>query len=123
MVSAFGSSPLLAAILQLVKRVTATLLTWSPVWIAALLIWQFTTRGLRPAQAEQMRLERAAPAVQERHQRRQGQFEVMAAEREAWDDPVFRERQRRLRMEEKAHGPASLPEQGEHSAPPVKTRR
>ena len=97
MASSFRPSSAAGTALQLVRRVVGTLFAWSPVWISAILIWQFTTRGLRPAQAEQSRLEQAAPAVQERHTRRRQEFEVMAAERDAWYDPVYRERRRRLR--------------------------
>ncbi len=92
-------------LLRLPLVVLRTLLAWSPVWISAILIWQFTTRGLRPAQAESQRLRHLAPEVEGRHDARKADFEVMAAESEAWDDPVFRERQRRLRAAARGEDP------------------
>jgi hypothetical protein len=82
---------------RLIARPIRFVLVWSPVWIPCVLIWQFSTRGLQPSQAEQARLEQETPRVLERYEEERADFEVMAAEAEAWTDPVFRERRRRLR--------------------------
>ncbi len=76
-------------------RVLRTVIGWSPVWVPALLFWQISVGGLRPALAEQRRLEDVRPAVEERHDETTQEFEVMSAEYRAWDDPVYHERRRR----------------------------
>jgi|GEM_PF-2617194 len=76
-------------------RVLRTVIGWSPVWVPALLFWQISVGGLRPALAEQRRLESVRPAVEERHDATTQEFEVMSAEYRAWDDPVYHERRRR----------------------------
>lgn len=82
---------------RLIAKPFRFVLVWSPVWIPGILIWQFSTRGLEPTQAEQARLEGVTPNVIERHDQQRANYEVMAAEAEAWTDPVFLERRRRLR--------------------------
>lgn len=79
-------------------------ITWSPIWVPALLFWQISVGGLRPALAEQKRLEDERPAVKERHNATSREFEEMSAEHRAWDDPVYRER---LRRANRAEGEAS----------------
>lgn len=76
-------------------RIAGFVLRWAPVWVPALLIWQITSGGLKPALAEQRRLADERPGVEERHDRTSAELERMAAERRAWEDPVFRERARR----------------------------
>ena len=68
---------------------------WAPVWIPLGLFAQIALLGLEPARAERDRLEREAATVEARHERTRTRFERMQAEREAWDDEVFRERWRR----------------------------
>ena len=98
---------------QLIVRSVRFTLAWSPVWIPAILIWQFSTRGLEPSQAERTRLDAAAPQVLERYEKQRANFEVMAAEAEAWTDPVFRERRRRLRASAR-EASMPLPTDGPH---------
>jgi hypothetical protein len=81
-------------------RALKTAISWSPVWVPALLFWQISVGGLRPALAEQKRLEAERPAVEERHDETTRDFEVMSAEHRAWDDPVYRERRRRANTDE-----------------------
>lgn len=76
-------------------RLLGRAVSWSPVWVPALLFWQVSIGGLRPALAEQRRLEQERPAVEERHDATTEAFEEMSAERRAWEDPVYRERVRR----------------------------
>ncbi|MCB9909549.1 MAG: hypothetical protein H6829_04695, partial [Planctomycetes bacterium] len=74
------------------------LVGWSPVWIPLILMWQFADRGLRPALAERQRLHQLAPQVEAEHQDSEQAFEVLQAEAIAWQDPVYRERLRRLEL-------------------------
>lgn len=76
-------------------RLLRTSVRWAPVWVPLVLIWQLTEGGLKPALSEQRRLQSEEPAVVDRHERTQGEFERLTAQREAWDDPLFRERVRR----------------------------
>jgi hypothetical protein len=94
-------------------RVLGAALRWAPVWVPALLFWQIATAGLRPALAEQRRLDAARPVVEARHERTTQEFESMAALIRAWGDPVFKERVRRARASEKerAHR-APAPQKG-----------
>lgn len=81
-------------------RILKSAIAWSPVWVPALLFWQVTVGGLRPALAEQERLEDRRPEVEERHEKTSAEFEVMSAEHRAWEDPVYRERRRRAARSE-----------------------
>ena len=72
------------------------LLYWAPVWVPLVLLWQVGTRGLQPALAEEARLERLAPEVMARHAREKARFEHLDREVRAWNDPVYRERRRRM---------------------------
>jgi hypothetical protein len=91
--------PSLVAVLgRLARGVTWTM----PIWVPALLLWQVFGRGLAPALAERRRLEHVAPEVEARHAATRSTFERLEAEVEAWSDPVYRERLRRLRAAEEA---------------------
>ncbi len=72
------------------------LLYWAPVWVPLALLWQVATRGLEPALAEQARLEDEEQDVRSRHLRAQSEFEALDREADAWHDPVYRERVRRI---------------------------
>lgn len=99
---------------RLIARPIRFILAWSPVWIPAILIWQFSTLGLKPTQAEQARLKDVTPEVLQRYEEQRANFEVMAAEVEAWTDPVFQERQRRRRLRAAAReASATLPTQAD----------
>ncbi|MEM1453275.1 MAG: hypothetical protein AAF957_13840 [Planctomycetota bacterium] len=87
-------------------RILGAVLRWAPVWVPALLFWQITTGGLQPALAERSRLDGVRPEVEARHSNSQAEFERMAAERRAWEDPVYQERRRR------ATSPADEPADG-----------
>lgn len=73
---------------------------WAPVWIPAILLWQFASKGLQPALVEAQRLDRVAPGVEARHAEAQESFEQVEAEAKAWQDPVYRERRRRMRFQD-----------------------
>ncbi|MEM9380789.1 MAG: hypothetical protein AAGB93_12625 [Planctomycetota bacterium] len=79
-------------------RILGAVLRWAPVWVPALLFWQITTGGLQPALAERSRLDGARPEVEQRHSKSAAEFERMAAERRAWEDPVYLERMRRAKF-------------------------
>jgi hypothetical protein len=81
-------------------RILKSAISWSPVWVPALLFWQVAVGGLRPALAEQKRLEGMRPQVEERHEETSAEFEVMSAEHRAWEDPVYQERRRRAARSE-----------------------
>jgi len=81
-------------------RIFKSAISWSPVWVPGLLFWQISVGGLRPALAEQKRLEQERPEVEERHGETTHEFEVMSAEHRAWDDPVYQERRRRAARSE-----------------------
>ncbi|MEM9803166.1 MAG: hypothetical protein AAGA20_22800 [Planctomycetota bacterium] len=80
-------------------RVLGVALRWAPVWVPALVLWQIVSGGLEPALAEKKRLDDARPVVERRHERSTDEFEQMSAERRAWDDPVYRERIRRVKRD------------------------
>ncbi|MCA9002454.1 MAG: hypothetical protein KDB61_11055 [Planctomycetes bacterium] len=81
---------------------------WAPVWVPVLLLWQFSTRGLVPALEEARRLEGVEPEVHARHAEAKSAFEHIRAEAEAWQDPVYRERRRRLRLQQNSEPDAVL---------------
>jgi hypothetical protein len=83
----------LAGVIQGIKH-------WAPVWIPSILLWQFATKGLVPAVNEARRLQEVAPEVDARHAEAKEAFEQVQAEAQAWQDPVYRERRRRLRFQE-----------------------
>jgi hypothetical protein len=70
------------------------------VWIPLGLFAQIALLGLRPALVEAKRLEHEAAGVEARHERTEQEWKRMRAEREAWDDEVWRERMRRAHLEE-----------------------
>lgn len=85
---------------RLVGAGTSLLVYWMPVWVPLVLLWQVADRGLRPAQEEALRLAREEQTVAARYTGARRSFERMSAEAEAWTDPVYRERVRRLRLAE-----------------------
>ncbi len=84
-----GSSSALA-------RVGGWLYGWSGVWVSLLLCAQFAQRGVRPALEERERLDELAPRVEHRYGEARYAFEELEAEAIAWQDPVYRERRRRI---------------------------
>jgi hypothetical protein len=75
----------------------ARILYWSPVFVALALFAQVALRGLRPAVSEHRRLAAAEAVLEARRARDQALGERIALELRAREDPIFRERQRRLR--------------------------
>ncbi|MCP5020396.1 MAG: hypothetical protein GY930_01355 [bacterium] len=94
------SSPVPLAVVAGVRRLVFEVKYWAPVWIPGMLLWQFTTKGLQPTLTEAHRLEEVAPGVNARHVEAKSAFEQVQAEAKAWQDPVYRERRRRLRSQE-----------------------
>ncbi len=94
------SNPVPQAVVAVVRRLVFEVKYWAPVWIPGMLLWQFTTKGLQPTLTEAHRLEEVAPGVNARHAEAKSAFEQVQAEAKAWQDPVYRERRRRLRFQE-----------------------
>ncbi|QDV08576.1 hypothetical protein Poly30_41290 [Planctomycetes bacterium Poly30] len=90
-------------------RLLRTAVSWAPVWVPLVLIWQLTEGGLKPALREQHRLQYEQPTVVERNERTQREFERLTAQREAWEDPLFRERvlREKARAEKESHAPSA----------------
>ena len=68
-----------------------------PVLVPLALLAQVAIRGLKPALVEQDRLLREEAVVTERHMASEQEYRSKQAEAEAWLDPVYRERLRRVR--------------------------
>lgn len=81
-------------------RLVGLAFRWAPVWIPLVLIWQISERGLKPAKAEQERLEQARGEVEERYEDSEARFVRLETERRAWDDEVYRARRRRALEDE-----------------------
>ena len=84
-------------------RAAGRVLHWLPVAAAMILFAQVALLGLRPAISERRRLSEAEVVLRERHARDQSLARAIDAELRARRDPIFRERQRRLRT-----GPAPV---------------
>ena len=82
--------------MRVVHRFMEGVVYWAPVWVSLLMLWQVGVRGLRPALAEEARLEAEAEAVELRHADSQAEFQALERETRAWQDPVYRERRRRM---------------------------
>ncbi|MFO1009233.1 MAG: hypothetical protein U1F29_04140 [Planctomycetota bacterium] len=79
------------------KQVGSRALFWAPVFVPMVLFAQVSFLGLRPALCEKSRLADAEVVLRERHQRDVGLAREIQAHVRARQDPVFLERQRRLR--------------------------
>jgi hypothetical protein len=79
-------------------RVLSRAAYWSPVFAALVLFAQVSILGLRPAMAESRRLAAAEEMLLARHQRAAAENSAVSAQLFARQDPIFRERQRRLRL-------------------------
>lgn len=73
------------------------LLYWLPVLLAMVFFGQVALLGLRPALREKERLAEAEVVLRERHARDTVLASSIALHLRARQDPVFQERQRRLR--------------------------
>jgi len=78
------------------------LLYWTPVWLPVLLLAQVCFLGLGPALEERARLDSERGIVETRYEDAEATFVDLSAQFVAWQDPVYQERQRRLRR--KNHG-------------------
>ena len=81
---------------SLVRSVLAGLGYWAPVWVALALLAQVGMFGLRPALVERERLQLEEAEVLERHDRARANLIDLETEVAAWEDPIYRERLRRL---------------------------
>ncbi len=93
-------TPTSFAAVAVVQKLVFAVKYWAPVWIPCILLWQFATKGLQPALSEARRLEEIGPGVDARHAEAKSAFEQVQAEAKAWQDPVYRERRRRLRFQD-----------------------
>lgn len=82
--------------MKAVQRFMGGVVYWAPVWVSLLMLWQVAVRGLKPALAEEARLDAEAEAVELRHAHSQAEFQALEQEARAWQDPVYRERRRRM---------------------------
>jgi hypothetical protein len=83
------------------RAIASRLGYWSPVAIAMVLFAQVSFRGLRPAWCERARLREAAVMMEARHARDLALRDEISRSLRARSDPIFLERQRRMRL----HGP------------------
>lgn len=79
------------------KRVGTRAVFWAPVFVPMVLFAQVSFLGLRPALCEKDRLAAAEVVLRERHGRDVELATEIQAHVRARQDPVFLERQRRLR--------------------------
>jgi hypothetical protein len=91
-------------------RLLGRLAFWSPVFAALVLFAQVSFLGLRPALSEARRLADAEAMLIERHQRAVAENHAVSAQLLARQDPIFRERQRRMRVIEPAPAPETAPD-------------
>ena len=71
---------------------------WSPVGLCMLLFAQVAFRGLRPAWCERNRLIEAEAMMEARHERDLALRAEIRRSLRARNDPIFLERQRRMRL-------------------------
>ena len=83
-----------------VRRAFGLLRYSLPVLVPLALLAQVAILGLKPALTEHERLLREEVVVTERHMAAEQEYRTRQAEAEAWHDPVYRERLRRVRGEE-----------------------
>ena len=76
----------------------ARLLYWSPVFVCMVLFAQVSFLGLRPAISERRRLAEAETMLEARHARDLALRDEATLALRVRSDPIFLERQRRLRV-------------------------
>lgn len=79
------------------KLVGSRFVYWCPVLVPMVLFAQIAFSGLRPAMCENRRLEDAEVVLRARHERDVALAQEIFAHWRARQDPIFLERQRRLR--------------------------
>ena len=80
------------------REALRALVYWLPVLVVMVLFAQVALLGLRPAVCERRRLSEAETALRQRHERDLGLRAKYAVNLAARQDPIFLERQRRLRL-------------------------
>jgi glycine/D-amino acid oxidase-like deaminating enzyme len=88
----------------------APILDWTPVWVPLALLAQLLWLGLRPAQAESARLDRAEAEVRARAAALASEEQALGREARMLEDPVYQERVRRSLVD-----PAAAPLRLEHA--------
>lgn len=91
----------------------------APVWAPLALLLQVTFLGHLPARAESQRLEEVRAHAEAIWEAERLRYEAMSAEREAWSDPIYRERLRRLRETEERPAGSDGVADGASSTPPA----
>lgn len=79
------------------RRLGARLAYWTPVFAALALFAQIAFLGLRPAISEARRLADASDVLEARWAHDRGLYDAYELQLRVRNDPIFRERQRRLR--------------------------
>jgi len=83
---------------RFVRHLAARIVYWTPVFAALALFAQVAFLGLRPAISEARRLADASDVLAARWQKDQQHYDAYELQLQAREDPIFRERQRRLRL-------------------------
>lgn len=91
------AAPARPALKHVARHVGARLAYWAPVFAALALFAQVAFLGLRPAISEARRLAAASDVLEERWQRDRGLYDAYELQVRVRQDPIFVERQRRLR--------------------------
>ena len=89
-------------------RVIREFCSWAPVWIPLVLVAQIGIRGLRPALAEERRLDRAETGLEKRHADSLEERNELERRLRAQEDAVYQERERRT-WEQRAGEPTGAP--------------
>lgn len=90
-----GARAALGSRLRGAGTLATPILDWTPVWIPLALLAQLLWLGLRPAQAESARLDRAEAEVRARAADLAGEERALGREARMLEDPVYQERVRR----------------------------
>jgi hypothetical protein len=85
-----------AGLVRLFGGLLGGVLFWMPVWVPLVLLAQVGLLGLRPARAESRRLDEHEFELDKRLKGHSERREMLMAWSEALDDPIYRERMRRL---------------------------
>ncbi len=83
-----------------VRRALGLFMYSLPVLVPLALLAQIAIRGLKPALAEHERLLHEEAVVTERHMASEQEYLAKQAEVDAWRDPMYRARLRRVRGED-----------------------
>ncbi len=78
------------------RKLLDFLLHWAPLWVPVVLLLQILLLGLKPALEERSRLKAQRPAVEERHKSSRKLYDKALRVNDAWQDPKFPERKKRI---------------------------